>query len=86
MLSAVEGIALIPGLENISQMTLMIIAGGIAVILFSLQAQGSERVAWAFGPVMVIWFAVLAGAGLRCDMVRAAGPACDQSRCTVSCT
>jgi len=64
MLSAVEGITLIPGLEQTSQATLMVIAGLIAIALFSFQARGSERVAWAFGPVMVIWFIALAGAGL----------------------
>jgi len=64
MLSAVEGITLIPGLEQTSQATLMVIAGLIAIGLFSFQARGSERVAWAFGPVMVIWFIALAGAGL----------------------
>ncbi|MFA4848676.1 MAG: KUP/HAK/KT family potassium transporter [Methanoregula sp.] len=64
MLSAVEGITLIPGLENTPQVLLMLLAGIIAIGLFAIQARGSERVAWAFGPVMVIWFAVLAGAGL----------------------
>jgi len=64
MLSAVEGITLIPGFEMTSQTTLMIIAGLIAIGLFSIQARGSEKVAWAFGPVMVIWFVALAGAGL----------------------
>ncbi len=64
MLSAVEGITLIPGLEQTSQVTLMLIAGLIAIGLFSIQARGSERVAWTFGPVMVLWFAALAGTGL----------------------
>jgi len=64
MLSAVEGIVLIPGFENTPQTILMIIAGIIAIGLFSIQARGSERVAWAFGPVMVLWFAALAGTGL----------------------
>lgn len=64
MLSAVEGITLIPGFENTPQILLMLIAGVIAIGLFAIQAKGSERVAWAFGPVMVIWFAALAGAGL----------------------
>jgi len=64
ILSAVEGITLIPGFEQTSQMTLMIIAGLIAIGLFSVQARGSERVAWAFGPVMIIWFAALAISGL----------------------
>ncbi|MDD1681254.1 MAG: KUP/HAK/KT family potassium transporter [Methanoregula sp.] len=64
MLSAVEGITLIPGFEQTSQVTLMIIAGLIAIGLFSIQARGSERVAWTFGPVMVLWFAALAGSGI----------------------
>ena len=64
MLSAVEGITLIPGFENTPQVLLMLIAGIIAIGLFAFQARGSERVAWAFGPVMVLWFAALAGAGL----------------------
>jgi len=63
ILSAVEGILLIPGFEYLSQLTLMIIAGLIAIGLFSIQVRGTEKVAWAFGPVMVIWFTALAGAG-----------------------
>ncbi len=64
ILSAVEGILLIPGFENVSQLTLMILAALIAIGLFSIQVRGTEKVAWAFGPVMVIWFISLAGAGL----------------------
>jgi KUP system potassium uptake protein len=64
ILSAVEGSLLIPGLENTSQVTLMIIAGIISIGLFLFQARGSEKVAWAFGPVMVIWFLALAAMGL----------------------
>jgi KUP system potassium uptake protein len=64
ILSAVEGSLLVPGLENTSQVTLMIIAGIIAILLFSFQARGSEKVAWAFGPVMAVWFLALASGGL----------------------
>jgi KUP system potassium uptake protein len=64
MLSAVEGIILIPGFEHTTETTLMLIAGLIAICLFSIQARGSERVAWAFGPVMILWFAALLGVGL----------------------
>ena len=63
ILSAVEGILLIPGFENTAQTVLMLIAGIIAIGLFALQAKGSDRVAWAFGPVMIVWFAVLAVSG-----------------------
>jgi KUP system potassium uptake protein len=64
ILSAVEGILLIPGFEHTPQTLLMIIAGIIAICLFSFQSRGTEKVAWAFGPVMVIWFIALAGFGL----------------------
>jgi len=64
ILSAVEGVLLIPGLGQTPQIFLMMLAGLIAICLFSFQSRGTERVAWAFGPVMVIWFIALAGFGL----------------------
>ena len=64
ILSAVEGILLIPGLEATPQVYLMLIAAVIAIGLFAFQARGSERVAWAFGPVMILWFGSLAACGL----------------------
>jgi KUP system potassium uptake protein len=64
ILSAVEGILLIPGFESTPQTMLMILAGVIAICLFSFQTRGTEKVAWAFGPVMVIWFIALAGIGI----------------------
>ena len=64
ILSAVEGILLIPGFEQTPQTFLMMFAGLIAICLFSFQTRGTERVAWTFGPVMVLWFIALAGFGL----------------------
>jgi KUP system potassium uptake protein len=64
ILSAVEGMLLIKGLEGISQNTLVMIAGGIAILLFSVQKKGTERVADAFGPIMLVWFVVLTISGL----------------------
>ena len=64
ILSAVEGILLIPGFEQTPQAFLMMFAGLIAICLFSFQTRGTERVAWTFGPVMVLWFIALAGFGL----------------------
>jgi len=63
ILSAVEGILLIPGFESTSQIYLILIAAVIAICLFSFQARGTDKVAWAFGPVMVIWFLALAISG-----------------------
>ncbi|HII99733.1 MAG TPA: potassium transporter Kup, partial [Methanoregula sp.] len=64
ILSAVEGILLIPGFEATPQTTLMILAGVIAILLFSFQTKGTEKVAFTFGPIMVLWFIALAGFGL----------------------
>jgi KUP system potassium uptake protein len=64
ILSAVEGLRLIPGNEGISQQILVIIAALIAIALFSFQKKGTEKVAWAFGPIMLIWFFVLAVTGI----------------------
>jgi KUP system potassium uptake protein len=64
ILSAVEGVLLIPGFEHTPQTYLMMLAGLIAICLFSFQTKGTERVAWTFGPVMVVWFIALAGFGL----------------------
>ncbi|MBI1911558.1 MAG: KUP/HAK/KT family potassium transporter [Deltaproteobacteria bacterium] len=64
ILSAVEGTLLIPGFENISQSRLIIVASLIAVLLFIFQKKGTERVAWAFGPIMMVWFGVLAVSGI----------------------
>ncbi|MDO9326359.1 MAG: KUP/HAK/KT family potassium transporter, partial [Methanoregula sp.] len=63
ILSAVEGILLIPGFEETSQAVILLIAALIAIGLFLFQRQGTDRVAWAFGPVMVIWFGALAVSG-----------------------
>jgi KUP system potassium uptake protein len=64
ILSAVEGILLIPGFQGTKQMTLILIAGAIAILLFSFQKKGTEKVAGAFGPLMLIWFFALAISGV----------------------
>lgn len=64
ILSAVEGIALIPGYEHTGKITLLLIASAIAIALFVVQRKGVERVAAAFGPIMVIWFFALSFIGL----------------------
>ena len=59
ILSAVEGILLIPGFKETKQLTLIIIASVIAIILFVFQRKGTEKVAGAFGPIMLVWFFAL---------------------------
>ncbi len=79
ILSAVEGILLIPGLEETPQAVLILIAGVIAIALFSVQKKGTEKVAGAFGPLMLIWFAALTLFGIYWivqfpDVVKAVNP------------
>ncbi|WP_243372247.1 KUP/HAK/KT family potassium transporter [Geotalea sp. SG265] len=64
ILSAVEGLLLIPGLESMHQGTLILIASLIAVFLFIFQFKGTDKVAGAFGPLMVLWFSALTVSGL----------------------
>lgn len=61
VLSAVEGLQLIrPGLEPfILPLACAVIAG-----LFAIQRKGTDAVARFFGPVMALWFIVLAAGGL----------------------
>jgi KUP system potassium uptake protein len=58
ILSAVEGSAFIPEI-TISQEMIILGAMVIAIFLFLFQKKGTEKVASAFGPVMVIWFSSL---------------------------
>ncbi|QOX80196.1 KUP/HAK/KT family potassium transporter [Trichlorobacter lovleyi] len=64
ILSAVEGLVLIPGLEGTPHAALILIAAIIAMVLFVFQFKGTDRVAGAFGPIMVLWFAALTVSGL----------------------
>jgi len=64
ILSAVEGSLLIPGLEGLSRTSIVLISGLIAVGLFAFQNKGTERVAGAFGPIMIVWFTSLAVTGV----------------------
>jgi KUP system potassium uptake protein len=64
LMSAVEGMLLIPGLENLQLEILILIAAVIAVGLFAIQSGGTDKVAGAFGPVMLVWFLALAVSGL----------------------
>ncbi|WP_088536088.1 KUP/HAK/KT family potassium transporter [Geobacter sp. DSM 9736] len=64
ILSAVEGMILIPGLESLHQGALILIAAVIAVLLFIFQHRGTDRMAGAFGPIMVLWFLSLAVSGV----------------------
>lgn len=56
ILSAVEGLELIPGLEHIDIKTVIIITSAITIFLFAIQFKGTSKVALSFGPIMLLWF------------------------------
>ena len=64
ILSAVEGLRIVPAFENIGQGTIMLISGLIAIALFSIQSKGIEKITWIFGPIMVLWFLSIAFSGI----------------------
>ena len=64
ILSAVEGIRLIPGFGEIWGGWILLVGICIAIALFVFQKRGTERVAWAFGPIMLVWFLALAVSGI----------------------
>jgi len=61
VLSAVEGLEVAAPLLKPYVVPIAIV---ILVGLFVVQSRGSERIGMYFGPVMAVWFAVLAAAGL----------------------
>lgn len=62
VLSAVEGMAV----ANLSVSHLVLpITVAVLIGLFAIQRNGSERIGGWFGPIMLIWFLVLALLGLR---------------------
>ena len=64
ILSAVEGLTLIPGLEATRQGVLVFIAAMIAFTLFFFQSRGTDKMAGIFGPVMIVYFGALLVSGL----------------------
>ncbi|WP_132055537.1 KUP/HAK/KT family potassium transporter [Pseudocnuella soli] len=61
--SAVEGLRNIPMLHEISDQTIVGIVLGILASLFFLQQFGTHSIGKLFGPVMAIWFGMLAVLG-----------------------
>ncbi|QOX80195.1 KUP/HAK/KT family potassium transporter [Trichlorobacter lovleyi] len=64
ILSAVEGLLLIPSLAGMKQSLLVLIAALIAFTLFFFQHRGTDKVARIFGPIMLLYFGSLLVSGL----------------------
>ena len=56
ILSAVEGLKLIPGMESTGLRTIILITSVITILLFAIQFKGTSKVALSFGPIMLVWF------------------------------
>ena len=65
VISAVEGLKVItPAFEKaVVPLSLLILIG-----LFAMQSRGTARVASLFGPIILVWFAVLGAMGIICIM------------------
>ncbi len=79
ILSAVEGLLLIPALAGTKQTLLVLIAALIAFTLFFFQSRGTDKMAKIFGPVMAIYFIALLISGLASilampEIVKAVSP------------
>ncbi len=64
ILSAVEGLKIIPEFKDIGQGIIILIAGAIAIALFSIQSKGIEKITWIFGPIMILWFVSISFSGI----------------------
>jgi KUP system potassium uptake protein len=65
VLSAVEGLKDAPGVGHHLDAYVLPITVVILVVLFLVQSKGTEKVARFFGPVMLLWFAVIAAMGVH---------------------
>ncbi len=63
--SAIEGLRNIPALHGIGTMTIVYIVLAIIAGLFFFQQFGTSSIGKAFGPIMFVWFSMLAVLGLH---------------------
>jgi KUP system potassium uptake protein len=62
--SAIEGLKMVPSISDISQTTIVCIVVAILFALFFLQQFGTAIIGRFFGPIMFLWFGMLAVLGL----------------------
>ena len=63
--SAIEGLRGVPIFHHIGVMTIVYIVIAILTILFFFQQFGTSNIGKAFGPIMFVWFLMLAVLGLH---------------------
>ncbi|HUQ65345.1 MAG TPA: KUP/HAK/KT family potassium transporter [Flavitalea sp.] len=62
--SAIEGLKQVPAFSDISQWTIIYIVIAILSLLFFVQQFGTAFIGRSFGPVMLLWFCMLAALGM----------------------
>ena len=62
VLGAVEGLQVVTPLF---EPYVVLVTVGILIVVFAIQRHGTHRVGNLFGPIMVIWFVVIAALGIR---------------------
>ncbi|HET7898696.1 MAG TPA: KUP/HAK/KT family potassium transporter, partial [Flavisolibacter sp.] len=62
--SAIEGLKQVPALSHITQNTIILIVIGILTALFFIQQFGTAFIGRFFGPIMSVWFFMLATLGI----------------------
>jgi KUP system potassium uptake protein len=62
--SAIEGLRQLPALHDITQTTIVAIVIAIISLLFFVQQFGTASIGRLFGPIMAIWFTMLAVLGI----------------------
>ncbi|MBC7830214.1 MAG: KUP/HAK/KT family potassium transporter [Chitinophagaceae bacterium] len=62
--SAIEGLKQVPAISDISQSTIIYIVIGILTVLFFIQQFGTAFIGQFFGPIMTLWFLMLAALGI----------------------
>jgi KUP system potassium uptake protein len=64
VMGAVEGVRDAPGFGHTLGPYVLPISAFILIVLFMAQSRGTQKIATLFGPVMLVWFAILAGLGV----------------------
>ncbi|MEL4881691.1 KUP/HAK/KT family potassium transporter, partial [Shewanella algae] len=66
--SAIEGLGIVPGFENIivpgNTITIGIVAA-IITLLFFFQRFGTQAIGKLFGPIMTVWFSMIGIVGVH---------------------
>lgn len=62
--SAIEGLKELPAMREITQNTIVLIVIGILAAIFFMQQFGTASIGKLFGPIMFIWFTMLAVLGV----------------------